>query len=327
MSSAYLLANGDAPRSSALEASSWACTLCLACTTSCRHGIDVAETLIATRQALFLDGGAPRQTPHQVSRFLSHRRKTQDAIRDLALHRHVDQRSETTLLIGCTYARALRSESKYIIDAVSTLLKSSVALSEACWGIPLRNAGALDEFRNHASVVVSDLERSKRIIVADPGCAQALRIHYPAMGLSLTSAVELVIELAFNEISRIPPLSGNISGVIRYHEPCSLGRGLMVPAGPRAFLERLTGKSVEAILEVDTRPTCSGAGGSLPVHHPSIAKEMAAKVIDEHGLSGVGTPVTACASSLRHFRRNGLRSAADLHRLLGLSLTSTPWTW
>jgi Fe-S oxidoreductase len=72
---------------------------------------------------------------------------------------------------------------------------------------------------------------------------------------------------------------------------------------PRAVLTRIFGRAPG---EFDTRreqSTCSGAGGLLPQTMPGVAREIAKTRLDEHERNGGGRVITACASSLRTFRK------------------------
>jgi Fe-S oxidoreductase len=88
---------------------------------------------------------------------------------------------------------------------------------------------------------------------------------------------------------------------------------------PRALLARALGRAPDEFDRRRDDARCSGAGGLLPVTMPEISREIARTRVAEHESGGGGTVVTACASSLRSFRRQGAE-AIDLVTVVARAL-------
>jgi Fe-S oxidoreductase len=312
MSMAYFAAQGDVPLDASFAAPAWACTGCMACRESCDHRNDVASTLFETRAALMNRGVAPASAGRVVARFSSHTDATRGAVRKLCGHAAVRSDARDVLLIGCTYARAAVTEAEHAIEAASALVRGPVALAEACCGLPLLHAGATDAFVQHAQRFARETGRAERVWVADAGCAQSLRTHYPRVGVTLSAPVELLVERAARSLDLLSRVGSSDGAPVRYHDPCQLGRGLGVYEAPRAVLTRALGRPPDEFDASREGAACSGAGGLLPTTMPGVSRDIADARIDAHEQAGGGRIVTACASSLLAFRRRGRVPVDDL---------------
>jgi Fe-S oxidoreductase len=207
--------------------------------------------------------------------------------------------------VGCGYLRAAPGVARDAVDASAGLLGEPIAVVEGCCGLPLRLAGDTGRFAAHARSVARSLARHARIIVADAGCAYALRRRYAEAGVEIRPPVEALVELAARRLSALGRLD-RADAVVRWHDPCQLGRGLGVFDAPRAVLARILGRPPDEFVASREHAACSGAGGLLPSTMPDVARSIARARIESHTRSGGGGHVvTACASSLL-----GLRKAA-----------------
>jgi Fe-S oxidoreductase len=315
MSLAWMVAQGDAPADGAHAAPAWACTSCFACRESCDHRNDVAGTLLDARAAMTRAGVAPPGARRAIATFARHDERTRAAGRAVAPPSGA-RSSGVPLLVGCGYLRAARREARDAVAAATALLGSPVALVQGCCGLPLRLAGDVDAFREHALRVARSLDGHDRVVVVDAGCALALRRRYAEVGVELAPRVELLVELAAREaaaLRSVPPVADER---VRWHDPCQLGRGLGVYDAPRLVLSRALGRTAE---ELDPRrelALCSGAGGLLPSTMPAVARALAAERLRAHALAGGGRVVTACASSLIALRRRAGRAGPAIDDLV-----------
>jgi dimethylglycine catabolism B len=326
MSLAYFVGRGDVEASPPFAAPAWACTGCGACRSACEHHNDVAESLLVARANLMDIGIAPPRAARQAQRFELHRRATERAVARLGAQAGVDSSSRTALLIGCAYARAAPAEASDAIVAAASLSDGKVSLVSACCGLPLLYAGDRAGFVRQATTLAHEVRAAESLLVADAGCAHALRARYPSVGVSLSPKPELLVERAVLRLGRLRRLAAppkERAAPVRYHDPCLLGRGLGVYDAPRAVLARALGRSPEEFHARREKAHCSGAGGSLPVTMPAEASAIARSRIEEHEADGGGTLVTACASSLLHFRRGNAR-AIDLVSFLARAAAKGP---
>jgi Fe-S oxidoreductase len=313
MSMAYFVAHGDVPLDRAHAAPAWACTGCYACREACDHRNDVASTLFDARASLEANHAAPGGALRAAARFHAHDRATREAVRELSTHPSVRADAPEALLVGCAYARAASREARDAVAAASALLHAPVSLVEACCGLPLLHAGDAEGFARQAAQLAGEARRARRLLVADAGCAIALRVRYPAAKVELPAPVELLVELAARSIGQLAiAAEAGATGPVRYHDPCQLGRGLGVYEAPRVVLTRALGRAPDEFFQSRERAACSGAGGLLPATMPATARTIAGARLDEHERAGGGRVVTACGSSLLALRRRGRFPVDDL---------------
>jgi len=322
MSMVSFAAHGDVPIDGSHAAPAWACTGCHGCRESCDHRNDVAGTLIEARAALTAHGAGHPAAVDVAAGFDAHDQATRAAMRA-----HEDRAgaaakegADHALLVGCGYARRAGDVVDDAIAAGAALAGGSVSVLRGCCGAPLHLAGDEPRFRAHAARFAAEVAGARTLLVVDAGCAVTLRTRYAAAGAPLRPSVELVVERAARDLSALETVGGEPA---RYHDPCQLGRGLGVYEAPRAVLTRALG---HAPAEFDTRrahATCSGAGGLVPKTMPDVARAMTRTRADEHLRAGGGKVITACASSLRAFRREGL-DADDVVTWIARALRARP---
>ena len=308
MSMAYFAGNGSVPMEASYAAPAWACTGCFACRESCDHKNDVVGTLLVARAGLQENGVAPAGAARTIARFPAHAEATRTATGELRVGAATKVRSDArdALLVGCAYVRRTPNEAASAVEAASALVRGPVALVEACCGLPLLNAGDSAGFAKQAQTLARETKGKERVLVADAGCALALRVRYPEARVKLDGEVELIVERAAKELDRLEPLSAEERATVqvRYHDPCQLGRGLGIYEAPRAVLTRLLGRAPDEFADRRDKAHCSGAGGLLPLTMPEASREIARVRVAEHDSSGGGRIVTACASSLVGMRRH-----------------------
>ncbi len=312
MSLAYFAAHGDVPLDASHSDPAWACTGCNACKHSCDHQNEVSTTLYQARSAIMAKGQSPAGASRVVKNFDQHANRTRHAIAELGVSNSVRRDSKTCLLTGCSYARATPREAKDAIFATSQLVGEPISLAENCCGLPLLMAGAQDAFRAQAERLRDELRDKKRLVVLDPGCAMAVKVHYPKFGIDLSTDAEVFVELAATHVARLKPLDNLPDQRVRYHDPCQLGRGLGIYDAPRLILNRLLGRAPDEFDYRREKGACSGAGGLLPSTMPEVAKQIAKRRISEHEEIGGGKIVTACASSLLSFRATAEEPVEDI---------------
>lgn len=322
MTTTYLVATGSVETAPPFAAPAWACTGCFACRASCDHHNDVAGTLFEARSLLRDAGVAPATAQRVAADFPAHDTRARKETRELPVAGSLDASSKTAVLVGCAYARRAPDVAAAAVRATAALAGEKVSLVDACCGAPLLHAGDARGFRARGEALAKLLEGKERVVVVDAGCASTLRVHLPAAGVSLPVPVEHFTELAARELGAIPAAAlrelGE-RGPVRWHDPCQLGRGLGVYDAPRAVLSRLLGRAPDEMARTREGARCSGAGGLLPVTMPETSHAITRTRVEEHEAEGGGTLVTACASSLHAFRREGAE-AVDLVSLVARAL-------
>ncbi len=324
MSMAYFVANESVELAPSFAAPAWACTGCFGCREHCDHKNDVAGTLFDARSAMMDHGVAPAAAKRVLEQFSDKSAVLGKSARELAVMPEVDDASGTALLIGCAYARSAPAEARDAIRATAKLVGGPVSLVNVCCGAPLLHAGDKKRFIQQGEMLAQAVKHKARVIVVDAGCASTLRVHHAANGIDLIAPVEHFAELAARELGqldRIPGLADD--GPVRYHDSCQLGRGLGVYDPPRALLARALGRAPDEFERRRGDARCSGAGGLLPVTMPETSQAIARGRVAEHQAQGGGTIVTACASSLKTFRKQGAK-AVDLVTIVARALGAQP---
>ncbi len=319
MATAYHLARADVEPDPSFVLPAWACTGCRACTRACDHGNDVTGTLLTARAALRAADMAPPSTTGVVAGFAAQVARADEGAGRVAARTGLSEGGQVGLLVGCGYLRDAEDEACDAAFATLALTSASVTLVGGCCGLPLLHAGDEQGFVDHLEQLASRAARFSRLVVLDAGCAQALRVEARTRGVQLPVLPELLVEIAARELARIEPLGSHSR--VRYHDPCQLGRGLGVYEAPRAVLTRLFGVAPSEFEKSREGAGCSGAGGLLPVTYPEVSRDIASERVRQHTDEGGGRIVTACASSLKAFRRAGA-DADDLVTWLARGLGS-----
>ena len=322
MSMAYFVANESVALAPSFADPAWACTGCFGCREHCDHKNDVAGTLFDARSALVESGTAPAAALRVIERFSEKSEVLGKSARELAVLPEVNESAGTALLLGCAYARSASAESRESRDAVratAKLVGGPVSIVKVCCGAPLLHAGDKKRFVQQGEMLAQAIKHKERLVVVDAGCAAAIRVHHAANGVEMTIPVEHFAEVAARELGRLERVPGLGEGPVRYHDPCQLGRGLGIYDQPRALLSRALGRAPDEFERRREDGRCSGAGGLLPVTMPEVARTIAQGRVDEHEAQGGGTVITACASSLKMFRKQGAK-AVDLVTVVARAL-------
>ncbi len=313
MSMSYFVANGSVEAAPSFAAPAWACTGCFGCREHCDHKNDVTGTLFDSRSALVEAGLGPEAARRTLERFGGKTPPIASVADD------VDDRAGTALVVGCAYAKH-DAEARDAVRATAKLAGGKVALVDICCGAPLLYAGDKTRFRQQGEMLAQAVKHRERLVVVDAGCAAAIRVHHANTGVGMIAPVVHFAELAARELGAI----GRVDlgpGPVRWHDPCQLGRGIGVYDPPRAVLARAIGRTPDEFERRREDARCSGAGGLLPLTMPDVSRTIAKQRLDDHARSGGGTVVTACASSLRSFRKEGAKTVdlvSVVARALGL---------
>jgi Fe-S oxidoreductase len=327
MTASYLLAKDAVEASPEQAFPPWACTGCFACRQACDLRNDVAGTLLDARADLMRAGLAPEAATRVVER---HKERT--AASDAGLAAAVERararganvakigskeaaRAELRLVVGCLSSRAKVEEggddvAADAIVATAALAKVEIAVVPGCCGAPLRMAGDRAGFIGAGRLLAERAQGAKHLVVADAGCAHAIARRYPEVGVELPAALEVLhlSELAARHLTRIPAPkadSDDQSAPVRYHDACTLGRGLGVYEAPRAVLTRVLGRAPDEFAWRREWASCSGGGGLLPSTYPENAAGIADARRTQHRELGGGAIVTTCGSSRKNLAKDG----------------------
>jgi Fe-S oxidoreductase len=318
MSLAYFAARGDVPVDAEHADPAWACTGCFACREACDHRNEVAATLTDARAAMFAEGVAPETARGVAERFAARAGAITEAAGALGAGDAAvtEDRRAPALLVGCSYMLHAPEVARDAIHATARLVGEPVRLVGGCCGLPLLHAGDRPGFLAAARALAADVAGARRLVAVDPGCARTMLVEHARLAVPAREP-ELFVDLAHRAIDKLA--RGSVREVVRYHDPCQLGRGLGRYDEPRALLERATGAAPLELYRAREGGVCSGGGGLLPVTRRATSRAIADARIAEHRAAGGGLLVTACAESLRRFRSRG-QPTADLATIVARAL-------
>ncbi|MFO0666673.1 MAG: (Fe-S)-binding protein [Polyangiaceae bacterium] len=280
MSSAYFMARGDVEIDRDFSMTAWACTQCGACEDFCHHHNPVAETLYATRAALYERGEAPAPVAEVVKSFIASRDAF--AARMDRLSGSLGEGAHVLLFAGCTHSEAAVEDALYV---VRTLTRERVTLAKRCCGETLRAAGALPEFREHQKETAALLREYSRAYVLDPTCQESLARG----GLVVPSVATLVTQ-------HIDHLKPSHAAPPRQHD---------VARDERAARKVLLRLFARAPAEFESRGGVA-SGGLLPVTMPHIAAAIGATRKAEHERLGGGVVCTSSGTEASFLRGLGV---------------------
>lgn len=279
----------------------WACTGCFGCRERCEHQNPVAETLRSARAAYRERGFLPPGAAAVEERRRARATRLADKARSLSL-----RDAGTALVLGCGYLGGSGREAEDAVRVARALLGPLTVLSGCCGLLP-REAGDPARADDEQQALLARAA-GKRLVTVDAGCTLELR----------TAGAVSLIEVAAGHLDQFEPrLAGK--GVLRFHDPCRLSRGLHLTREPRMILARALGREPAEFEHHGAGTVCSGAGGLLPFTMRRTARAMARERLAEHERLGGGTIVTGCASSLGWFRAQGA-PVTDLVSVMARSL-------
>jgi len=317
MSGAYFVSRGNVSDVEAFAETSWACTGCHACRDMCDHKNDVVGTLLDARADALASGHAPPAARAVRDGFDERLREAGEAARALAPGR---AGAKAAVMIGCDYLLGANDEARSAHAVTEALLGEPASVVEVCCGLPLLEAGDREAFVRAAEHFAAAVEGKTALVAVDPGCAHAMLVEYPRLGVSVKTPT-LLVDLAARAADRFAEIPGTAAP--RYHDPCQLGRGLGRYDEPRALLEKIAGKPPLEFARCREGSECSGGGSLLPVTYPEVSRTIADARIAAHQEGGGGALVTACAASLIRFRSAG-EPAEDLSTWLARGLGLAP---
>ncbi len=302
-----------------------ACTGCGACVEKCAHGNPVAESLFTARAV----AGGTRVAEHRAAFERTGDVKGRDHAEALVgLPR--DRNARVAYFPGCTRAcedgpeavrRDLRALSRALDEPV-VVCDVSRANRLQCCGYPLYVDGQIDLVEQNLVRLGELFAGHELVVTPDPGCAyvlstvQALLIGRRGKGRGFPSVLPLVEVLAqhahrFADAAR--------DRVLRYHDPCYLGRRGRTFEAPRELLRAACGRPPLEFHKNRGDADCCGGGGLYPVSNPEGAADIARRRVTHDGNAHVPAElvVTACPSARRNFARAGVRVVDLIDVILG----------
>lgn len=271
--------------------SAWLCISCSACTTACPTQIPITEHLMTpTKEQLVFIGEVP--TELQSALEFSQRygnplgespRKRANWVREANLTVPILDKSNPIVdylwFVG-DYASFHPRNLQATAAFAKILLKLGINFGilgkdENSDGESQRLAGENGLFELMAEKNGKEFAKYtfKAIVTTDPHAYNALKNHYPKLGIEYP--VMHYTELLAANLDKISPLlTKEVKATVTFHDPCYLGRVNNIFEQPRALLNAISGINlVEMIHNRKTSLCCGGGGGGtwMDGYHWEIA--------------------------------------------------------
>lgn len=213
------------------------------------------------------------------------------------------KRRRVAYFLGCVTDNFLPAVGEAVIAVLERNGYDVVVPENVCCGLPHRAYGDTEKARQLARVNTSLLMASgAEAIVSD--CASCLRSlkDYPDL---LGSGREAENAAGFSSLVRdvtqflveegLEPPRAALRGVVTYHDPCHLSRGLGVRRQPRELLASLPGLEYREMEEADW---CCGGAGSYSLTHPHLSELIVDRKMSHVRRTGADVLATSCPSCL-----------------------------
>jgi heterodisulfide reductase subunit D len=324
------------------------CTVCGACKAWCKPKHELPRIIELARERIIREHRAP-QGVVELDRAVTQYRNVYGEPHEQRFAelpgpiRASKPDAQVLYFVGCTTAYRHPEIAK---GAAHVLKKLDVEINimtgdegEVCCGSPLIRAGAItaaQELARHNAAAIARTGLST-ILTTCPGCARALKLDYPLLGVSLpknTRVYHITEFLASRSrqfqtllTQRRPAARRHEPVSIIYHDPCHLGRELGIYDAPRQLLRMLPGVRLLEFTHSREHGDCCGGGGALPKTFPDLAIDIGVRRVSDAAQTDATYLASCCPNCKQHFvsaQRSKPNTAApqpiDLVELLAGSL-------
>jgi Fe-S oxidoreductase len=315
------------------------CNLCGACKAWCMPRHELPHIIELSRERVVAEHRAPTGTleldkntseffnvygePHN-ERFT----KLQDVLKKSS------STSKIAYFVGCTTAYR-HPEIALAAHTVLTRLGVDFAFltgekDEVCCGSPLIRAGFTESAKSLATQNVSTIIESgaKTVITTCPGCARALKLDYPQLGVPLPNKIKVlhITELLAKHPKQLTPLMKSLLQTkhskspltMTYHDPCHLGRELGIYEPPRQLLKLIPNVDLREFPHNREYADCCGGGGALPKTFPNLAEEITRTRLANTPSNSNSYLVSACPNCKLHFTETQKRAKETKFQIFDL---------
>lgn len=211
------------------------CTLCNACSVSCKYlnDLEPAEVIEALRKKIIEDGQGPLPAHKKYVEATKTKQNPYDQAQSerlawLPSDIKITNNAEMAYFVGCT-ASYRRKEIAIATAKIFNKLGLEFQLlgeEEFCCGSPILRAGEEEVFKAYIKKNLAKFKERgiKRIVTSCAGCYSTMKAEYPryqAHDLEIIHTSELLDKLIQEGKLK---LTKNVSMTVTYHDPCHLGR-------------------------------------------------------------------------------------------------------
>ncbi len=298
------------------------CTGCGRCTEVCPVDVNIGELVTLGRGILYRMGELPTERQKRIIESIKlqgnavGRKEEEKAIhKDPFYKRFMDEKCETLLFIGCISSffqeRAVKSSLK-ILEHIG--VEFSILEREGCCGIFLFDGGYFDTAKEVFERNVEKFESLgvKRIITMCASCQKCFSLYYEKILGDFPFEVTHFIQVLYENLGRGKTLPVESESEFVLHEPCKLTRFMNVIDEPRIVLDK-TGIKYGDLPEKGRMCLCCGAGSGVRAYSPTIAMEIAERVIKKAGGKDLITLCPFCSFNFNYTSRKKNLGAEALY--------------
>ena len=205
-------------------------------------------------------------------------------------------KSDIVYFVGCTssYRR------KEIATATVKILKKiggpfTILKDEWCCGSPLLRTGSWKLAEKMARHNVEALRDAKTVIMSCAGCVRTFLKDYPEIVGDLPFEVLHITEFLETLMDEGKlTLKEPIVKKVTYHDPCHIGRELLMYDPPRNVLNAIPGIQFVEMKSTRENAWCCGGGGGLKISNPGMAVDTATDRLNHAKGVGAEAIVSSC---------------------------------
>lgn len=317
----------DKPTSRLLE-SIFSCTGCGACYEQCKgltgfkaNHVELFEELKAKLVEL---GWGPLTKHAEFSRSIRENYnpyKEPHEKRAAWLKKDVPKKAETIYFVGCTSSYRTHKIAEATVDAleIAGINFRIMHPDEWCCGSPLLRTGQRKMVKDLVRHNVDAIKASgaRRVVFSCAGCYRTFKKDYPAvlgqeLGFDVLHTTEYFSQLI--EEGKLK-LKNIVSGVITYHDPCHLGRGVGLYEPPRKLLTSMVGNKFVEMKRNRGDAWCCGAGSGVKSAFPDFAVWAALERLKEAKAIGASILSSSCPFCKHNFMDALKQAPAELKTL------------
>ena len=289
----------------------FSCTLCGLCNDSCPSGVDVIETVKATRNYILQKGEGPESLNQLINSLMGNknifmldnedRMEWASEIEDIVKAK-IKKQSENAIFVGCqeSFKGSLYNIPEALVKIFNKIGYDYTLLGEEEWccGAPYFLLGLKDEKINDLSDHNIEIMKSlgvKRIITTCPGCYKAWNEDYKNLKKEITFEILHSTEVLASLINEGKlKIEKQFNKKVVFQDPCDLGRHSGIYEAPRTILKSIPGLELIQLKREKVNAYCCGGGGLCKATQPETALKIAKSVSEEYLRAGAEVIVTSC---------------------------------
>jgi Fe-S oxidoreductase len=293
----------------------WDCLTCGQCQPRCPHNIDFSVYCRKLRGEARRDGnqGSPSHDGalHHIMALQASPDLKQQRLAWIPKKAKVKEKGDVLYFVGClpyydAYFDHLKVKCTQIGVSVLKILnhlgiEPVVMADERCCGHDLIWAGQEEEFLKLGRLNLEAIKKTgaKKILFSCAECYRTLSREYAEYLEPLDVEMQHMAQFLADQIEAGDLALKNKKGNITYHDPCRLGRQMEVIEEPRKVMTALAGEGFREMTRHGKGSLCCGTSSWMNCNMTS--KKIQSARLEEAGMCGAKTMVTACPKCYIHF--------------------------